>query len=127
MLRPGRPPEASVYPGEDNPRTCHVAVSLRGDVVAVGTVFPDASPWAPERTDSWRIRGMATRDGLRGQRLGNLVIDGLIEHASSNGGRFIWCEARTTARNFYARSGFVIEGEPFMLESVLHVHMWRDL
>jgi len=116
-----------VYPGEDDQRTCHVAVSLGGAVVAVGTVFPDPSPWAPERAESWRIRGMATREGLRGQGLGNLVIDGLLEHASSNAGRFIWCEARTTARSFYARAGFVIEGEPFMLESVLHVHMWRDL
>lgn len=127
MLRPGRPPVASVYPGEDDPRTRHVAAYLGAEVVAVGTVFPDRAPWAPHRTDAWRIRGMATRDGLRGRGVGRLVLDALIDHAAANGANFVWCEARIGAPRFYGRAGFVVEGEPFMLENIEHVHMWRDL
>jgi predicted GNAT family N-acyltransferase len=127
VLRPGRPPEASVLPGDDHPLARHVAVYLDGDVVSVGTVFPDPAPWKPERGDAWRVRGMATRDGLRGRRLGHLVLSALIDHATANGGRFIWCEARIGATGFYARSGFVVEGESFILEEIEHFHMWRDL
>jgi GNAT superfamily N-acetyltransferase len=127
VLRPGRPLDASVYPGEDDPRTSNVAAYLGADVVAVGTVFPDRAPWAPDRQDAWRIRGMATRDDQRVRGVGRLVLDALIDHAAANGGRFIWCEARIGAPRFYVRAGFVVEGEPFMLEDIEHVHMWRDL
>jgi predicted GNAT family N-acyltransferase len=116
-----------VLPGDDHLLARHVAVHLDGDVVSVGTVFPDTAPWRPERDDAWRVRGMATRDGLRGRGLGHLVLGALIDHATANGGRFIWCEARIGATRFYARSGFVVEGEPFILEEIEHFHMWRDL
>jgi len=127
VLRPGRPPGASAYAGDDDPRACHVAVYDGDEVVSVGSVFPDTAPWAPTRTDAWRVRGMATRDGRRGRGFGWMVLDALIEHARVNGGRYIWCEARIGAPRFYARSGFVTEGEPFMLDDIEHIHMWRDL
>lgn len=127
VLRPGRPPVASVYPGDDHPLSLHVAAYLDAEPVAIGTVFPDAPPWEPDRLDAWRVRGMATRDGLRGRGLGRLVLGALVDHATANGGRFIWCEARIGAPRFYARSGFVVEGEPFIFEGIEHVHMWRHL
>jgi len=127
VLRPGRPPGASAYPGDDDPLACHVAVRVGTEVVSVGTVFPDRAPWAPDRTDAWRVRGMATRDDLRGRGYGRRVLDALIEHATANGGRFLWCEARIGAPRFYGRAGFVVEGKPFLLEDIEHLHMWRDL
>ena len=127
VLRQGRPPETSVLPGDDHPLARHVAAFVDGEIVSVGTVFPSAAPWKPERGDAWRVRGMATRDGLRGRRLGHLVLGALIGHAAANGGRFIWCEARIGATRFYARDGFAGEGDPFILEEIDHFHMWRDL
>jgi predicted GNAT family N-acyltransferase len=127
VLRPGRPPGSSVYAGDDDPRARHVAVFSGDDAVSVGTVFPDAAPWAPERTEAWRVRGMATAEGLRGRGFGHSVLRALIEHAEVSGGRFLWCEARIGAPRFYERSGFVTEGEPFVLEGIDHIHMWRDL
>jgi len=127
VLRPGRPPGSSAYAGDDDPSARHVAVYLGTEVVSVGSVFPDVAPWAPERTEAWRVRGMATREDVRGRGLGQLVLSALIDHARANGGRFIWCEARVGAPGFYERSGFIIEGEPFILEDIEHIHMWRDL
>jgi predicted GNAT family N-acyltransferase len=126
VLRRGRPPEASVYPGDDHPQACHIAARLGTEVVGVGTIFPDTSPWAPDRADAWRIRGMATREGLRGRGVGHRVLGALIDHAVSGGGRFIWCEARVGAKTLYGRFGFAVQGEPFMVDEVEHVHMWRD-
>jgi GNAT superfamily N-acetyltransferase len=127
VLRPGRPPGSSVYAGDDDPRACHVAVVVDDAVVSVGTVFPDTPTWEPGRADAWRVRGMATRQALRGRRLGHAVLSALIEHARANGGRFLWCEARIGAIAFYERSGFVTEGVPFVMDDVDHIHMWRDL
>ena len=73
------------------------------------------------------MRGMATREGLRGRGFGDLVLGALIEHATEGGGLFLWCEARIGAPRFYGRSGFVTEGEAFVLEGIEHIHMWRDL
>jgi len=127
VLRPGRPPGSSVYTGDDDPRASHVAAFIGDEVVSVGSVFPDTAPWAPERADAWRLRGMATRDDRRGRGFGHVVLGALIGHARAHGGRFLWCSARIGAARFYARSGFVTEGEPFLLEGIDHVHMWRDL
>lgn len=127
VLRPGRTADASVLPGDDDPLTCHVAVVLDTEVVSVGSVIRGAAPWEPDRTDAWQVRGMATRDRLRGRGLGLLVLGALMDHARANGGHLIWCKARIGAPRFYGRSGFVTLGEPFMYEDIEHVHMWRDL
>ena len=127
VLRPGRSAEASVLPGDDHPLALHVAVVDDGEVVSVGSVFPDVAPFLPDRMDAWRVRGMATRDGLRGRGLGHLVLSALIDHATANGGQLIWCQARIGAPRFYARSGFVTDGQPFVYEDIEHIHMWRDL
>jgi len=127
VLRPGRPPGASVLPGDDDPRSRHAAIILDGAPVAVGSILPEAPPWAPERRDSWRLRGMATRDGMRSSGLGSVVIGSLLEHARRENGRFIWCAARIGAQSFYERFGFATRGERFMTEGVEHIYMWRDL
>ena len=127
VLRPGRPPGSSEYAGDDDPRARHVAVFVGDEVVSVGSVFPDQAPWAPTRAAAWRVRGMATAEGLRGRGFGHSVLSALIQHATEGGGRFLWCEARIGAPRFYGRSGFVTEGEPFVLEGIDHIHMWRDL
>jgi GNAT superfamily N-acetyltransferase len=127
VLRPGRPLESSVLPGDDHPLSRHAAITLDGVAVAVGSVLPEAPPWAPDLPDSWRLRGMATRDGLRSGGLGSVVLHALLAHARRENGRFIWCAARIGAQTFYERFGFDTRGERFMTEGVEHIHMWRDL
>jgi predicted GNAT family N-acyltransferase len=127
VLRAGMPPEASVMPNDDHPLAHHVAVSVGGDTVSVGTIIPDAPPWDPARPDAWRIRGMATRDGYRGRRLGGEVLADLLAWATDHGGTFVWCNARVGAIAFYERAGFVTRGETFITDEVEHIEMWRDL
>ena len=50
VLRPGRPASESEYPDDDDPRVAHVAVMSGtdpGQVVAVGSVLPEAPPGSP--------------------------------------------------------------------------------
>jgi predicted GNAT family N-acyltransferase len=127
VLRPGRPVQDSVLPFDEDPRSRHLAVVVDGRVVSVGSLLPEAPPCAPERTDAWRIRGMATAAGVRGRGYGAQVLSTLLELAARSGGRLVWCNARATARSFYERAGFTATGEPFIAEGVEHIVMWRPL
>jgi predicted GNAT family N-acyltransferase len=127
VLRTGRPPETSVLAGDDDPLTRHVAVSLGGEIVSVGTVMPEPPPWEPARPESWRVRGMATVEAMRGRGMGGLVLAELIAYATSAHGTLLWCAARVPAIAFYERYGLASRGEPFDSEGVEHVHMWREL
>ncbi|MGH9046294.1 MAG: GNAT family N-acetyltransferase [Acidimicrobiales bacterium] len=127
VRRAGRPPETAVLPGDDHPLARHVALRIGGEVMAVGTVIPEAPPWAPELTAAWRLRGMATRDGQRGRRLGDTVLRELIVYATEQRGDYVWCAARVAATTFYARAGLVARGEIFATETVEHIYMCKDL
>jgi ribosomal protein S18 acetylase RimI-like enzyme len=88
------------------------AVGAFGDgdeLVAVGLVGPDGAP------GSWRVRGMATAPEARGHGLGTAVLDALLGHATAQGARRVWCNARTPARSLYERAGFRAVSEEFEL------------
>jgi GNAT superfamily N-acetyltransferase len=128
MLRHGRPANDAVFEGDDHPRIAHVAAfDADGEVVAVGTVFPEAAPWAPDETGAWRIRGMATAEGWRSHGIGGRVLDALLAHAREGGGTVIWCHAREGAWAFYERAGFAALGESFDDGLAVHRSMWRSL
>ena len=88
VLRPDQPASNSAYPGDDDPRSAHAAVSAPRldatvrrwrsgtDAVAVGTVLLDAPPWDPERREAggceaWRRR----RSARRRRTSGSAVLD----------------------------------------------------
>ncbi len=131
VLRPGRPASESEYPDDDHPRVAHVAVMSGtdpGQVVAVGSVLPEAPPWEPRRSDGWRVRGMATRPDARGEGLGALVLRTLVDHVAAQGGGLVWCNARVPAQGLYGRAGFATRGAVFELRFIgPHVQMWRTV
>jgi len=128
VLRPGQPLSSTHFDGDDHPLAAHVAIRLgETEIVSVGSVFPDSPPWEPESEGAWRIRGMATKDRVRGRGLGRRVLHALIEHASDHGGTLVWCHARVGAIDFYGEAGFATLGEVFDDGVALHQSMWRLL
>jgi GNAT superfamily N-acetyltransferase len=132
VLRVGLPEDSVRFRGDDHPLALHVAARFvtndrKGEVIAVGTIFPDAPPWEPTRVDAWRIRGMATRERYRGHGLGRLALDALVAHATDHDGTFLWCHARVGALDFYRHAGFVTIGERFDDGVAIHQSMWRTL
>jgi GNAT superfamily N-acetyltransferase len=111
------------FAGDELPGAAHFgAFSVLGgpEMVATATVHPDEG--------GWRLRGMATREGLRGQGLGGALVEACLEHARQSGGGVIWCHARIKAADFYRRQGFEARGEIFELAAIgPHVYMWRAL
>jgi GNAT superfamily N-acetyltransferase len=129
VLRPHQEGDAVVLGGDDDPRAAHLgARDADGTIVGIATISPQDCPWAPDRPGAWRLRGMATADGLRGRGVGALVLSAAVRHAHEHGAGLVWCNARVGALAFYARAGFVAAGERYV-DPLLgpHVPMQLDL
>jgi GNAT superfamily N-acetyltransferase len=110
VLRPGQPPEAVVWPGDDDPRAGHYVVRRGGRVLAIGSAVPEAP--------GWRVRGMATDPAARGRGLGGEILQALVAHARAHGAELIWANARLPAVGLYERAGFRPEGGVFDVEGI---------
>jgi predicted GNAT family N-acyltransferase len=109
-------------------------------LVAIASAIPqalaDVEPDPPSQPDrhaddvlrSFRLRGMATHPQYRGQGLGAALLRKCIEQARHAGGEVLWCNARTSAIEFYRRAGFEAVGEEFETPDIgPHVRMRLDL
>lgn len=120
VLRRGWDLDRLRYDEDADPRTATFVATVadRAEPVGTATVFPEPCRWAPERDGAWRLRAMATDDGLRGGGIGTAVLAATVAHVTDVGGRLVWCDARVAARAFYERNGFVVEGERFEVEGI---------
>lgn len=126
VLRPGQPPDASLYPGDDNPLTVHLGAYLDGRLVGIASVYAELRPGAPAREPAWRLRGMASAADARGQGVGRALLEASVDHVAASGGGELWCNARTPAAGFYAAAGFDVVSEPFDIPGIgPHVVMRR--
>lgn len=129
VLRPHQRVEDVVVPGEREPGAAHIA-ALTDDGEVVGTAVLVREPFAgaPDRRDVWRLRGMATADGRRGQGVGGRVLRYALGQVALHGGGLVWANVRLPARRFYEREGFSLHGDVWMdPHTGLHVTMWREV
>lgn len=83
--------------------------------VATGRLLPDG-----------HIGRMAVRKALRGKGLGAMILQALMREAELRGDRAVLLNAQTHAAPFYARHGFVREGEEFIEAGIPHIRMRHD-
>lgn len=130
VLRNGGPPESARVPGDDHPEVATYAVrDASGGIICCVGLFPERCPDLPgDARPGWRIRGMATAPGLRGQGVGSTVLAAALDHVRHAGGGLAWCNARTPARTLYERAGFRVIGEEWEDPEIgPHVRMWREV
>lgn len=121
VLRPSWAPGTPLA-GDGEPAAIHLAaVDDDGTVVGACVLL--------DRGGEWQLRGMATTPERRGQGIGAAVLAAALELVAERGGRQLWCNARTGARDFYARHGFTVDGDEFVqAETGLpHVRMYRTI
>ncbi|HZU73510.1 MAG TPA: GNAT family N-acetyltransferase [Acidimicrobiales bacterium] len=111
VLRPGQEITSARFDGDLSPTTAHFCAWAGGEIVGVGTVWPEAPPWRPGGTGAWRLRGMATDPGWRSLGVGRLVLEAALGHVRAQGGNLLWCNARLRAVGFYQRAGLRTVGE----------------
>jgi len=93
-----------------------IARDAAGRAIGTGRLLPDA-----------RIGRMAVLAEWRGRGVGAAVLVALVERAEQRGMKQVTLHAQTHAAGFYARYGFVAEGDVFMEADIPHVTMTRTL
>jgi predicted GNAT family N-acyltransferase len=66
---------------------------------------------------------MAVSKSLRGRGIGSLVLGTLLDEAQRQGHTRLVLHAQVTAKAFYTRHGFIVEGDDFMEAGMAHVRM----
>jgi GNAT superfamily N-acetyltransferase len=112
LLRPGRPADELVFPGDDEPDSLHLGAFEEERLVGIATVIREPPPGEGDDR-AWRVRGMATLPEVRGRGYGGLLLERCVEHAVNHGGAVLWCNARAGAVGFYRRFGLVTRGDVF--------------
>jgi predicted GNAT family N-acyltransferase len=92
-----------------------VVLDEEGTAVATGRLLPDG-----------HIGRMAVRKALRGEGLGSMILQALMREAELRGDQAVLLNAQTHAAPFYARHGFVPEGEEFIEAGIAHICMRHD-
>lgn len=122
VLRPGQPVAACAWPGDESPYTFHVGGFVEEELVAIATVMLEPVPWTSDSGDdiepAFRLRGMATHPERRGEGHGRALLEFCIRRTSEIGGSILWCNARTSAVEFYRRAGFEVHGKPFEVAGI---------
>lgn len=118
----GRP--TPYFDGEDVPSTLHIAAFDGEACVACST-------WMPSEWDScpaWRLRGMATDTAWQGKGIGRAILTYAEKELRRRGATTCWCTARTSAEQFYQKTGWRTVSEEFNISGIgPHVRMTHDL
>ena len=128
LLRPDKAPDDLVYAGDDHPAVLHAgAFDADGRLVGIATVYPEPPPRALhgvmpeaayERASGFRLRGMATLPEVRGEGYGRELMETVLAYVRDRGGRYLWCNARVVALDFYRALGLETFGDEFDIDPI---------
>ena len=93
----------------------HVVASLDGNPIGTARLTSDAV-----------IGRMAVLSEFRGQGVGTAMLKQLIQIAKKSRLKTVQLNAQKTAVEFYAKHGFIAEGEEFMDAGIPHIKMQLD-
>lgn len=100
-----------------DPLSHHVlARDTKGQAIGTGRLTPEQ-----------RIGRMAVLTTVRGQGVGEALLEALVIEASRRGWGEVSLHAQLAARDFYARNGFLPEGDTFEEAGIPHQAMRRRL
>lgn len=100
--------------GDADPDAVHIAALDEDRVVGACVLLAQRCPHHPDVGEAWQLRGMATAEDHRGEGIGSVVLAEAVAAVRRCGGTLLWCKARVTAADFYARHGFVVDSEDYV-------------
>lgn len=98
----------------------HLAAFDDGDLI--GTVV-----LTPYGENAFKLRQMAVADSHRRRNIGAQLLSAAEAHALAQGITHILLAARVTAQEFYARHGYLAEGDVYTEVTIPHITMSKFL
>ena len=102
--------------GHGDEKALHLVASLDGNPVATARLTADGT-----------IGRMAVLKSFRNQGTGSAMMKQLIKTAKQSRFRVLKLNAQRTAEGFYAKHGFIAQGNEFMDAGIPHIAMQLDL
>jgi GNAT superfamily N-acetyltransferase len=118
ILRPGFPRETAIFNGDDAETTRHFGGFVDGRLVGVTSIYQMSCPDRPDVPRAWQLRGMATLPEVRGLGVGKALLAASENAVRNVGDSLLWCNARTSAIEFYARLGWIVSSDEFNIPTV---------
>ena len=109
----------------DMQATHALATDAGGHAIGTGRLLPAA--FDPSAPGTAHIGRMAVLGEARGHGVGGQLLSTLMRSAVSQGFDAVLLHAQAHAESFYARHGFVAEGEPFPEAGIAHLRMRAQL
>lgn len=125
VLRPGKTLADCRFNHDEDSNTFHLGVFYGDDLACIGSFYTQKHPAFSEQYQ-WQLRGMATLPEYRGKGLGRALLLEAFKLLEEKGIEIFWCNARTSATDFYLKMGLTIQGREFILPKIgPHVVMFR--
>jgi GNAT superfamily N-acetyltransferase len=116
VLRPGRPIEEGMFPGDEDVATFHLGLYENGKLTSIASFYKENKEGI--KGEGYRLRSMATDPPFQGKGYGKRILDFGIEELRSRNIDYLWCNARTTAMGFYRHFGFEVISEEFEIPTI---------
>ena len=97
-----------------------VAFNALGQGIATGRLVSQGNA-------SGKIGRLAVHRALRGEGIGQAILEALIGAARQRGNHEVMLHAQRSAEGFYLREGFMARGECFMEAGIPHREMFKPL
>lgn len=102
--------------GHGDEEALHFVASLAGNPIATARLSADGT-----------VGRMAVLKSFRNQGTGSAIMDQLIKTAKQNRFMVLKLNAQRTAEGFYAKHGFIAEGDEFTDAGIAHIAMQLEL
>ncbi len=113
-------PESEEWDDADADALHAIVLNRMNTVVATGRLLPSQQ----QRS---RIGRMAVLRALRGTGVGQWLLQQLIQQAIQRHDKEVMVHAQCHVQAFYARNGFVVQGDPFDEVGIPHIAMVKTL
>ena len=118
VLRSSSPISEAVYELDNDKDTIHLGiVGKSGSVMAIASFFLENEK-AEKQSGVYRLRGMAVEPEMQSKGYGTILLNFAVSMLQSKGASMLWCNARTSASDFYMKQGFVVDGDEFEMTSI---------
>jgi GNAT superfamily N-acetyltransferase len=112
ILRAGLPRDTACFDGDDEATTLHTVAVCRGVVIGCVTILRRA--WQDRA--AWQLRGMAVAPEYQGRGIGGTLLEAVEADVRARPYSLqLWCNARSPATPFYAKHGWHLVGDEFVI------------
>lgn len=116
VLYPDKTPASLKLPEDD--KGLHFGMFVDNTLISVISLFIEGS--------SAQFRKFATLPDYQGKGYGSVLLKHVIKLSSDKGCTHIWCNARTSAIDFYLRFGFRITDKTYSKDGVDFIIMEKN-